>query len=178
MPNETCIHTLAMDICKDEPNIEAAVRKLRRKLAPMKEAIMEDMYLAATLHAVHQARGALMVKAKRNVEQSASRTVQAAADGSAAFDRGFLRSWQTPDGRWLADVTGDDLTVFAATENGKAEGHAKVARFYAALAGKVGNRTVGEVLTDEQAQAVWLERTEVKPKGRKATVQAGTVVHA
>lgn len=168
---ETSIHSIAVDVCRNEPNIEAAAKKLRRKLESRKDEIIEEMYSAAILNAVHVARGSLMRGVKSMA--SPSRVNAGVVDGSAAFNRGFLASWQTPDGRWLKDVTGDDLTAFAALESEQAAGHAKVASFYTALATKAGSRKVGEALTDEQAMKLW-NGEEVKPRRRKQD-RAGVV---
>lgn len=152
---ETTIHSIAVEICRTDPNIESAVKKLRKKLAPRRDELAEQLYESAVLRAVHIARGYIMRCVKDSTMPSGSRVAAGAADGSAAFDRGFLSSWRTPDGRWLKDVTGADLVTFAAKESEMASGHAKVSRFYAALAAKVGDRKVGEAMSDAEAAKLW-----------------------
>lgn len=152
---ETSINSIAIEVCKAEPNIEAATKKLRKKLLPRKDEIMEELYEAAIKRAVYVARGCIMGQVKRLASPSGSRVVAGAEDGSLAFNRGFLASWQTPDGRYLADVTGAELHAFAAMESAQAEGHAKVASFYETLAVMVGDARVGDAVSDDEAMKLW-----------------------
>jgi len=161
---ETSINSIAIEVCKAEPNIEAATKKLRKKLLPRKDEIMEELYESAIKRAVYVARGCIMGQVKRMALPKGSRVVAGAEDGSASFNRGFLASWQTPDGRYLADVTGTDLQAFAAMESAQAAGHAKVAMFYETLASMAGDSRVGDAVTDDEAMKLWDGGKVAKPK--------------
>jgi len=111
----------------------------------------KDAYVGELVYVI---RGQMKTEAKQNHDRRSVGSLRSIVDADAMLLSMGL-SFPMPSGGRLADWTGPRLSKEADDEESQAGGHMKNALLYRKLAARVGNRMVGDVLSNEDVAEIW-----------------------